>query len=71
MSKLKQLNQRLLKENQETKATLECNVADLQKQMTEALTTVLEKNSSLKAQLQDAERQIEEVRLGMDGITSS
>lgn len=61
----------LLKENQETKATLECNVADLQKQMTESLTTVLERNATLKKQLQDAEREIEELRLGMDGITSS
>jgi hypothetical protein len=71
MSKLKQLNQRLLKENQETKATLEGSVADLQNQMTEALTTVLQKNATLKSQLEDAERQIEELRLGMHGVTSS
>lgn len=63
MSKLKKMNQILSKENQETKATLQFQVANLQKQMTEALTTVMHKNATLQAQLEEAECQIEEFRL--------
>lgn len=58
MSRLRKENQKLLIENKETKATLHSNIADLQKQMTEALTITLNKKITLETKLEEAEKYI-------------
>jgi len=61
MAKLRKENQKLLIENKQTKATLQCSIGELQRQMTEALTVALNKKVSLEAKLQEAESYILEL----------
>lgn len=62
MSDLREQNKALTKENASTSATLHSHVADLQRQMTEALSIALQKNASLSAKLEEAENTIAELQ---------
>lgn len=68
MASLRKENEKLSKENKQTTATLHSSVADLQRQMTEALNIALRQKATLEAKLQDAEATIADLEAELEEL---
>lgn len=66
VSALEKQNEKLSIENKKIKGTLHSSVAELQRQMTEALTVALGQKATLETKLKDAEDTIADLQSELD-----
>lgn len=66
VASLRKQNVKLQNESDQTKATLQSSVAQLQRQMTEALNMALSRKNQLEARLQEAESTVAELQCELD-----